>query len=81
MQVLRMAILDARAAAWQSDIDSERLGDLMDAIHNIPAFVQHWENCNQEQFMATLLAYEKKWGRRHGPCLRTIYEQALVDVD
>lgn len=50
-----MAILEARASAWQADVNPERLADLMDAIHNLPTLVQHWETCDQELFKATLL--------------------------
>jgi hypothetical protein len=74
-----MAILDARASGWQSDVNPERLADLMDAIHNLPTLVQHWDTCDQARLKNMLLDYERKWGNSGGPCLRTIYEQALED--
>lgn len=78
MRVIRIAVLDARASAWQSEVNPERLADLMDAIHNIPGLVQHWEAGEQELLKGRLLNFERKW-RDDGPCLRTIYEQALKD--
>ena len=73
-----MAILDARVAGWQSDVNPERLAALMDAIHNIPGLVRNWESCDQDLLKSKLLDYERKW-RSDGPCLRTIYEQFLAD--
>jgi hypothetical protein len=78
MRVLYIAILDARSAGWQSDVNPARLADLMDAIHNIPNLVQNWEGCNQDLMKSMLLDYERKW-RSEGPCLKTIYEQALAN--
>lgn len=78
MRVIYMATLDARAAGWQSEVNPERLADLMDAIHNIPSLVQNWENCDQNLLKGMLLDYEQNW-KADGPCLRTIYDQALAD--
>jgi hypothetical protein len=78
MRVIRFAVLDARAAAWQSEVNAERLADLMDAIHNIPGLILHWDACDQDVLKRKLLAFERKW-KDDGPCLRTIYEQALED--
>lgn len=73
-----MAVLDARVVGRQSNVEPERLADLMDAIHNIPSLVQHWEHCDEELLKEMLLDYERRW-QKQGPCLRTIYEQALAD--
>ena len=77
LRVIYMASLDARVAGWNGDVNAERLADLMDAIHNIPNLIQHWENCDEDLLKSMLLDYERKW-RDDGPCLRTIYEQELA---
>lgn len=78
MRVIYMAILDARVAGWQSDVNPERLADLMDTIHNIPNLVQHWESCDVDSSKERLLNFERKW-KEDGPYLRAIYEQSLLD--
>ena len=76
MRVIYMAALDARVAGWQGDVDAERLADLMDAVHNIPNIVQNWTSNEEDLLKSMLLDYERKW-KTDGPCLRTIYDQAL----
>jgi hypothetical protein len=72
MRVVTIAVLDARVAGWRGEVNPERLADLMDAIHNIPAAVQRWESSDAESLKSMLLDYERKW-KSDGPCLRTIY--------
>ncbi len=76
MQVVVRAVLTARSEAWGSHVNPDRLADLMDAIHNIPILVQHWETCDQDLLKEMLMAYESKW--KEGPPLREIYEQAMA---
>lgn len=78
MEVVRWAILQARVWGWQNDVPAEQLADLMDAVHNIPYLVEHWENCDQAWLKRSLEDYERKWAKSDGPCLRTMYEQALT---
>jgi len=78
MQVMYQAAIDARASGWQDNVNPEWLADLMDAIHNIPFLIQNWESCDQELLKSSFLDFERKW-KSDGPCLRTIYEQALAN--
>lgn len=77
MEVVRVAMLEARVWGWRGNVPAEQLADLMDAIHNIPSLVAHWEGCDQEWLRRSLEQYERKWARSEGPCLRTLYERAL----
>jgi hypothetical protein len=77
LRVLTWAILEARAWAWQKQVPVEQLADLMDAVHNIPAFLEQWESCDQALFMAVLNDFEQKWASSSGLALRSIYEQAM----
>jgi len=78
MCVLTAAILYARAWAWQNKIPAEQLADLMDAVHNIPAFLENWESCDQDLFMADLNHFQQNWASSGGLALHSIYEQALA---
>ena len=78
MCVLTEAILRARAWAWQNQVPAEQLADLMDAVHNIPAFLENWESCDQDFFMASLNHFQQKWASSGGLALHSIYEQALA---
>lgn len=55
MRVLSMAILHTRAASWSDNINSERIANLMDAIHNIPDLIQNWETCDPDLLKFVLL--------------------------
>jgi hypothetical protein len=78
MAVVYSAVICARGMSWSGNVDSEHLGDLMDAIHDIPEMVRHWETCDVE-FMrnAFLKAYDDKWSSRSGLSLCKVFEQAL----
>jgi hypothetical protein len=79
MAVVYSAVISARSMSWSGNVDSEQLGDLMDAIHNIPEMVKHWETCDVE-FMrnAFLKVYDEKWSSRSGLSLCKAFEQALL---
>lgn len=77
MEVMLQAILQARNWGWEGNVPAEQLADLMDAVHNIPAAVQHWDANGDAYVIRELEAYERKWGRSGGPCLRSRYEQLL----
>jgi hypothetical protein len=51
----------------------------MDAIHNIPTLLQHWEMCNVE-FLRTafLQTYESKWRDRGGLPLCQLFDEAVA---
>lgn len=78
MEVLSYAIFQARAWGWQDDVDAEQLADLMDAIHNVPSLVQHWEDCDQGWLKDKLESYKRRWSKSDGTCLLEIYEEALI---
>ncbi len=78
LQVLTWAILQARAWAWQKQVPIEQLADLMDAVHNIPSFLERWEACDQGLLMAMLNDFEQKWASSSGLALRSIYEQEMT---
>ncbi len=78
MCVLTDAILRARAWAWQDQVPTEQLADLMDAVHNIPTLLENWESCDQDSFMAELNHFQQKWASSGGLALHSIYEQALA---
>jgi hypothetical protein len=77
MEILRDAVLQARMWGWDGNVPAEQLADLMDAVHNIPGVVQHWEACEDEHLKMALESYERKWGKSGGSDLRTHYEQLL----
>jgi hypothetical protein len=77
LRVLTCSILSARIWGWQKEVPAEELADLMDAIHNIPELLLHWESCDQELLLAMLEDFERKWASSGGLALRSIYEQEL----
>ena len=54
MQVLQYALLQTRAWGWAGNVSSQQLADLMDAVHNIPMLVQHWETFNEEWLLGSV---------------------------
>ena len=80
MAVMREAILWARQAGYRKNVVPEQLGDLMDAIHNIPHHAQHWETCDVELLRSSFLGvYERRWGNRGGPLLLSIFDQSIKE--
>ncbi len=58
-------ILTARMMAW-NNAPHEQIADLMDAVHNLPTFLAHWHDFDQELFRRSLKSYDDKW---HGGLL------------
>ena len=79
LEVMRYAILQARQWGWQGDVPAERLADLMDAIHNIPALLVNWESCNEETLKKFLADYDRKWCDSDDIRLLPIYERAVAE--
>ena len=80
------AILDARIAAWSAikeptveakDTALERIADLMDAIHNIPTFMNRWENWDDKMFRTILQCHDEKWDLEPGAGLEGVYDSVL----
>jgi hypothetical protein len=79
MMVLREATLACRMEGWSGVVSAEHLADLMDAIHNIPDLVQHWERCDVELLRSAFLqAYETKWLGRGGLALCQIFDSVVA---
>ncbi len=77
LDVMKHAILQARVWGWEGEVPSEQLADLMSAVHNIPGTIMNWDARQDEDIKRDLEAYERKWARSGGPCLRTQYEQSV----
>lgn len=79
MAVMQRATLTSRAWGWSGTVSAEHLADLMDAIHNIPQLVQHWELCDVEFLRTSFLqSYDRKWSGRGGLGLCELVDH-LVD--
>ena len=66
LEVLERAAIEARLIAYGgrnglTAEQSERLGDLMDAIHNIPDLLQRWEDCDERLLRLFLQSFAEKW--------------------
>jgi hypothetical protein len=67
LAVLYHATIQGRLLGWEGEgagLPPERsaqLGDLMDAVHNIPDLVQRWEECDEDLLRSMLRAYDEKW--------------------
>ncbi len=79
LTVLYRATVACRMWGWSGRVSPEHLADLMDAIHNIPELVQHWERCDVE-FLRTafLRVYEQKWLGRGGLALCQIFDDIIA---
>jgi hypothetical protein len=60
LAVLRDATIYARNWA-AGDVSPGKLGDLMDAIHNIPELLNRWEDCDEPSLRSALESYDKRW--------------------
>ncbi len=78
LNVLQYAILQCRIYAWSNEISAEHVADLMDAVHNIPTLIRHWETCDVELLREEFLRYEQKWRDRGGSALCKIFDDGLT---
>lgn len=74
MVVLHRLAITCRMWGWSGEVSPEHLADLMDAIHNVPELVQHWERCDLELLRGMLGDYERKWLNRGGLALLQIFD-------
>jgi hypothetical protein len=74
MAVLYRSAIFCRVWGWSGEVSAEHLADLMDAIHNIPELVRHWERCDVELLRGMLGDYECKWAGRGGLALLQIFD-------
>lgn len=54
------------------------VSDLMDAIHNIPTFINNAEEWNEEFCLSHLKSFDDKWTRKIGFSLMKCYEETLA---
>jgi hypothetical protein len=62
LELLGKAILHARARAWSGE-SPEYIADLLDAIHNLPGLLTHWEECDESWLRTSLESFDSKWVR------------------
>lgn len=81
LHVLYQAAIDARVLGWKGEKEgltreeSKRLADLMDAVHNIPGLIEHWERCNEDLLRGMLGDYDA----RHGGALLHEYDRIVAE--
>jgi hypothetical protein len=81
LHVLHRAAIDARLLGWKGEQEgltreeSKRLGDLMDAVHNIPVLAADWERCNEQLLRDMLGDYDA----RHGGGLLAEYDGIVAE--
>jgi hypothetical protein len=76
--VLREAMMRARHDGYGKRVDPEQLADLMDAIHNIPEHIQHWDRCDIDLLRTGFLkVYDDKWAARRKFSLCKIFDDAI----
>ena len=79
LEVMYRATLACRMWGWSGDVPAEHLADLMDAIHNIPHLILHWDKCDVELLRSGYLqAYEQKWLARGGLALCRIFDRVVA---
>jgi hypothetical protein len=77
LEVLHLAVVKARMIAFEDDFEREQLRDLMDAVHNIPRWLNDWQNCEQDELRWSLAHYDERWAFKGCPKLSTIYDEAI----
>jgi hypothetical protein len=81
MAVLCRSALASRMWGWSGEVSPEHLADLMDAIHNIPELVRHWELCDLQLLRGTLGDYDRKWAGRGGIALLQVFDGTVAGED
>ena len=82
---MRHAILEARMIAWEGLQDSEgidkeryeRISQYMDSIHNLPGFLDEFENWDESVFEIILKSNDEPY--KIGSRLDSIYQQELIN--
>jgi hypothetical protein len=79
LEVLKHATIHARLIAYGGHSgglaaeNSDCLADLMDAVHNLPDLLQHWEKCDERLLRSFLRAFDEKWQDRTSVRLLATY--------
>jgi type II secretory ATPase GspE/PulE/Tfp pilus assembly ATPase PilB-like protein len=77
--VLKHATIHARLIAYGGHSGglaaekSDCLADLMDAVHNLPDLLQHWEKCDERLLRLFLQDFDEKWNGQTGIRLLAMY--------
>lgn len=67
LAVLYRACISGRLLGWSGEqsgltaTQSGELADLLDAVHNLPHLIQHWEECDEPPLRQFLAAFDDKW--------------------
>ena len=86
--LLRIAVLDARVEAWRGEQESggrnqvrfHRIACLLDAIHNLPGFLEDYSGWNQEVFETILKSQNDPQNPGLGDHLLKRYQTTLEHV-
>jgi hypothetical protein len=79
LAVLGRAIVFCRACSRGGEWSAEHFADLMDAIHNLPWWIENWEKCDVELLRRGFLQeYERKWLGRGGLALCQIFDEVVA---
>ena len=83
LEVIRDVILQARVWGSSGDVPAEQLADLMDAVHNIPTCIQHWEDVGDNAVKKELARYDEKWPKSVDGTngLVDLYEHVLTKLE
>lgn len=60
--------------------DAARIDEIMDAVHNLPRLVRHWEKVDEERILLMLADFDMKWAEVTSFELLPIYRRALLGV-
>ena len=79
LAVLQRACVAARLLGWAGEKDglapeqASELADLMDAVHNIPDLIQHWDRCDENLLRGMLSDFDQRHGTDRGCSLLEAY--------
>lgn len=83
LRVLEYAIIEARSLGWAAGEGTmakqgvEQVTGLMDAVHNLPHLIEHWERVDQQWLRNDLRHYDERWGHNSHFRLLEAYEHEL----
>lgn len=78
VEVLHNAAIKARVMAWDEEFDKEQLRDLMDAVHNIPRWLNNWQRCDVNELRQSLAYYDQQWASKGWPNLTKIFDENVA---
>ena len=76
MSVVEKAMLYLREDAREKRIEPAQVVTLMDALHNIPYYIGHWDECDEHYLKNSFVAYDMRWADK-GLRLLDTYTAAL----